>query len=219
MNQTQAARALIVDDDDFLRVLLARTLRDFGFDEVLDCDNAADGMRTARQVPLNLAVLDLDLGAGPNGIDLAHGLRKAQPKIAIAVLSTYRDPRLLGANRELPTGAIYLSKRDVQDLDLLEEQLRTLLDWPRDARPAPPETRIDGRKLSDNQIAVMRLVAEGYSNAEIAKRRHLTPPAVEKAISRLVKQLGIDPGEGDNVRILITQEFMRLSGSSEVRRS
>lgn len=176
-------------------------------------------MRTARQVPLNLAVLDLDLGAGPNGIDLAHGLRKAQPKIAIAVLSTYRDPRLLGANRELPTGAIYLSKRDVQDLDLLEEQLRTLLDWPRDARPAPPETRIDGRKLSDNQIAVMRLVAEGYSNAEIAKRRSLTVDAVNKAVTRLVKQLGIEVGPDGNARVLLTQAYNRTIGTVSDRRT
>ncbi len=218
MAATEVSRALVVDDDTFLRTLLARMLQGMEFDEVIDCSSAAEAMQVAAKKSIRLAILDLDLGAGPNGIDLAHGLRKAHPAVAIAILSTYRDPRLLGANREVPEGAVYLSKRDLDDLEGFQGQLRTLLQTPRGRTASIPETRVAGRKLSDNQIAIMRLVAEGYSNAEIAKRRHLTQPAVEKAIARLVKQLGLDPGEGDNVRILITQAFMRLSGSGDLRR-
>jgi DNA-binding NarL/FixJ family response regulator len=219
MDSSAPQRAIVVDDDDFLRLMLARTLKGMEFSEVIDCSSAAAGIKVAKEKEFSLAVLDLDLGAGPNGIDLAHALRKAHPAIAIAILSTYRDPRLLGTDRELPDGAIYLSKRDLDDLDQLEDDLRAVLETPRGRRDGAPETRIAGRKLSDNQIAVMRLVAEGYSNAEIAKRRHLTQPAVEKAVARLVKQLELNPGEADNVRVLIAQAYVQLSGTSEIRRT
>lgn len=64
----------------------------------------------------------------------------------------------------------------------------------------------------------MRLVAEGYSNAEIARRRSLTEPAVAKAVARLVKQLELDVGDNDNVRVLITRAYYDLIGTSAVRR-
>lgn len=67
-------------------------------------------------------------------------------------------------------------------------------------------------KLSDNQIDIMRLVAEGYSNAEIARRTFVTEPGVAKAIGRLVKQLGIEAGPDANVRVRITQAYYAMVG-------
>ena len=211
-------RALIVDDDDFIRVLLTRTLESFGFTDVDDCATAADAMKSAKAANPRLAILDLDLGAGPNGIDLAHGLRKFLPALAIIILSSYQDPRLLGANREMPDGAVYLSKRQVSDADILNQTIERVLEHPRATAPGAPEASFAGRKLSDNQVEIMRLVAEGYSNAEIARRRFLTEPAVEKAIARLIKQLGLTPGKEDNSRVLITQAYYELIGATQVRR-
>ena len=211
-------RALIVDDDDFIRFLLVRTLQDFGFTDIVDFANAADAMKAAKAAGPTLAILDLDLGAGPNGIDLAHGLRKFLPALAIIVLSSYQDPRLLGANREMPDGAVYLSKREVNDAQILNETIARVLEHPRATSDSAPEATFEGRRLSDNQVEVMRLVAEGYSNAEIARRRYLTEPAVEKAIARLIKQLGLTPGKEDNSRVLITQAYYELIGATQVRR-
>lgn len=210
--------ALVVDDDDFLRFMLVRTLTDLGFDSVDDASKAADGLKCASARRPDLAVLDLDLGAGPTGIDLAYGLRKAHPSIAIVILSSYTDPRLLGANREIPDGGIYLSKREVGDVGVLERAIREVLEAPRGKRLGAPTATVSGRRLSDNQVEVMRLVAEGFSNAEIARRRHLTEPAVEKAIARLIKQLDLTPGREDNARVLITQAYFALIGSTQVRR-
>lgn len=210
--------ALVVDDDDFLRFMLVRTLNDLGFESVDDASRAADGLKCASTRRPDLAILDLDLGTGPTGIDLAYGLRKAHPAIAIVILSSYSDPRLLGANRDLPEGAIYLSKREVGDVSVLERAISEVLEAPRGKRSGAPTTNVAGRRLSDNQVEVMRLVAEGFSNSEIARRRHLTEPAVEKAIARLIKQLELTPGREDNARVLITQAYYALIGSTQVRR-
>ena len=213
-------RALVVDDDDFTRFLLVRTLHSLGADEVLDFATSAEALRT---VPTSyrpdLAILDLDLGTGPTGIDLAYGMRKHLPAIAVVILSSYADPRLLGANRDLPAGAVYLSKRELADADTLARVIEEVIDVPLGRRSAAPQARSgDGRRLSDNQVEVMRLIAEGYSNSEIARRRTLTEAAVEKAIARLIKQLDLHPTKDDNPRVLITQAYFSLIGATQVRR-
>ena len=216
-------KVLIVDDDDFVRVLLTRTIvgltiEGSGQIVVADCANAADAMRIAGSSLPDVAILDLDLGVGPNGIDLAYGLRRINPAIAVIILSSYQDPRLLGANRELPDGSVYLSKRSVGDADTLRDALAKVVARPRGSKPKAQSVSIGGRRLSDNQVDIMRLIAEGYSNAEIARRRSLTLPAVEKAITRLIKQLDLHPGKEDNSRVLITQAYYELIGATQVRR-
>ena len=210
-------RALVVDDDDFTRVLLVRTLNAAGHEVVGDSADAAGAMRLADTAKPDIAILDLDLGPGPNGIDLAHGLRKLNPSIALIVLSSYQDPRLVGSTRPLPLGAMYVSKRSVGDPATLEASVQEVCSAPLAERSLGGS--IDPkRRLSDNQVEIMRLVAEGYSNAEIARRRTLTEPAVAKAVARLVKQLELDIGDNDNVRVLITRAYYDLIGTSAVRR-
>ena len=203
---------LVVDDDDFTRFLLVRTLRDLGFERVMDAPTAAAGLASARKRIPDAAILDLDLGPGPNGIDCAHALRKMSPQIAIVMLSSYQDPRLLGANRPLPEGSVYLSKRLLGDAEVLAATVRDVLQSPGARRAPTPGQSPAPVKLSDNQIEIMRLVAEGYSNAEIARRIFVTEPGVAKAIGRLVKQLGIDAGPDANVRVRITQAYYSMVG-------
>lgn len=213
-------RALVVDDDDFTRFLLVRTLQTMDFEAVDDASTAAAGVTLAEAGFPALAVLDLDLGAGPNGIDLAHALRKRLPSIALLMLSSYQDPRLMGAYRELPIGTIYLSKRSVSNEEFLTGAIRTALESPCAQRHRVDglRTRTGGRSLSDNQVEVMRLVAEGCSNAEIARRRTLTEPAVAKAVARLAKQLDLSAGPAENLRVLIAQAYFDLVGQASIRR-
>lgn len=211
-------RALVVDDDDFTRVLLVRSLEASDHTVVADCADAASAMRVAGAERPDLAILDLDLGPGPNGIDLAHGLRRLHPQIAIIILSSYTDPRLVGSTREMPMGAAYLSKRSVGEQETLDATIADVQKAPLAERATPDPTSSGSRKLSDNQVEIMRLVAEGYSNREIASRRSLTEPAVAKAVARLVKQLELAAGPEDNVRVLITRAYYDLIGPSRVRR-
>jgi DNA-binding NarL/FixJ family response regulator len=208
------ARMLVVDDDDFTRFLLVRTLHDLGYDSVMDAASVAPALSAAKASIPDGAILDLDLGAGPNGIDCAHALRKLAPSIAIVMLSSYQDPRLMGANRPLPEGSVYLSKRSLGNADMLAATVAEVLESPCARRSTAVDRSVGPKavKLSDNQIDIMRLVAEGYSNAEIARRTFVTEPGVAKAIGRLVKQLGIETGPDANVRVRITQAYYSMVG-------
>jgi len=211
-------RVLIVDDDEFTRFLLVRALHSFGFDNVEACSGTASALESAKANRPAVAILDLDLGQGPNGIDLGHALRRHYPEIGLILLTSFEDPRLLGGVQDLPTGTIYLTKRAVGNDEILPRAMETVLAHPCSEGNGPMG---DGYArpldLSDNQIDIMRLVAEGHSNAEIGRRLHLTERGVAKAVSRLVKQLDLETGADGNVRVLITQAYFQHVGHGSPR--
>ena len=200
-------RVLLVDDDDFTRMTLRAVLASLGHDVIGDAGNVVSAMDLARAHRPELAVIDLDLGEGPTGIDLAHGLRTLLPGIGLVMLSSYADPRLIGRRtRPLPDGTQYLSKQSVGDASVLDAALRRSLDRDDSAPTA------EGTALTDAQIEMMRLIAAGYSNAEIAKRMWITEDGVNRAVTRLVKQLGLQVSKEHNTRVLISRAYAGLAG-------
>ena len=200
-------RVLLVDDDDFTRMTLRAVLVSLGYDVIGDAANVIAAMDLARSGRPDLAVIDLDLGEGPTGIDLAHGLRTLLPGIGLVMLSSYADPRFIGRRtRPLPDGTQYLSKQSVGDTRVLDEALHKSLDRVDTACPA------EGKSLTDAQIEMMRLIAAGYSNAEIAKRMWITEDGVNRAVTRLVKQLGLQVSKEHNTRVLISRAYAELAG-------
>ena len=210
---------LLVDDDDFTRVTLAATMRALGFTVVGDAASAAAAMRAARHAP-DVAMLDLDLGEGPTGIDLAIALRAALPGVGIVILSAYQDPRLMGQRQPaLPSGSIYLVKGLIADPEILGRAVRMAADpsthtaATQMVREAPVATLA---ALRDQQVEIMRLVALGCSNAEIARRQSLNEASVEKAVARLIKHFDLKAGKDQNQRVLIAQLYFRLAGTGRV---
>lgn len=206
---------LVVDDDDFTRTLVTSLIASLGYDIVESAENVTRAMALAHGSRPRIAVLDLDLGEGPTGIDLAHGLRKLDPSIAIVILTSYGDPTWMGLNRVLPPGSRYVVKGQVNDTSVLANALSSALAAPLEVDSLPTSSR----PLSESQWEVLRLVAAGYTNAEIARRRSLTEDSVNKSVTRLVRQLDLEVGSSGNARVLLTQAFNRLTGTVSERRS
>lgn len=195
---------LVVEDSDFTRMLLANAVTSLGH-VCLEAANANDGVRRSREQAPDIALIDLDLGEGPTGADLARALRAAHPRVGLAILTSYEDPRLLGNLPAFPIGTLYMTKAHLADLDALA----ALID---ECAARPTEERAQSRRvdLSDSQLEVMRLVAQGHSNADIAKQLWLSVSAVEKAIHRLSDQLGLPQVPAANKRVLIAQAYFSL---------
>ena len=213
-------RVMLVDDDPFTRMTLVATLGALDFTVVGDVATAKEALLLAVETRPEAAVVDLDLGEGPTGLDVAHRLRELFPRIGLVVLSTYEEPRLMGFNQHpLPDDALYLVKRTVVDPEVLGRAVRMSVDRNfRDGTGHAIAKASLGSRLSDSQIDIMRLVAAGHSNSEIARRRSLTVPAVEKAIARLIKQLNVQASPDTNQRVAIAQAYFRLTGSVSARR-
>jgi DNA-binding NarL/FixJ family response regulator len=213
---------MIIDDDPFTRVTLANTITSLGYEITAECESATTALQSAEANCPDIAIVDLDLGEGPSGIDVTRGLRRINPSIGIMILSTYADPRLMGQHQaELPADAVYVVKQSVTGPEVLERAL--LLAFTREtvssASLVAQANESPVASLSDQQVEVMRLIATGASNAEIARRRFISEASVEKAIARLIKQLDLKATKDQNQRVMITQHYFKMTGTRGGNRS
>ncbi len=211
------ARVLVVEDNGFTRTTVCGALRDAGVNVVADTASAAEALELAARHQPHAALLDLDLGPGPTGIDVAVALREANPTIGIVVLTSYSDPRLTGRNVDhLPGGSVYLTKDEMSSADALARSIGTSMRMAADPRsaaaPAAPSVKGSTATLTDMQVEVARMVADGLSNAEIASRRGVSAVTVERMIMRIARGLGIETTSATNRRVLIAREFLRQAG-------
>lgn len=207
-------QVLVVEDDAFTRTLVSSLMATLGYAVCGVASTVSEAMALAHATHPPAAVIDLDLGEGPTGLDLAHGLRKLNSSIALVMLTSYGDPLWMGQRREPPPGMRYVVKGEVSDPSVLGDALASALADPL----ANMGVLTSATPLSEGQWEILRLVASGYTNAEIAKRRSLTVDAVNKAITRLVRQLDVQVGDDGNARVLLTQAYHRMTGTVSERR-
>lgn len=209
------ARIVIVEDDGFTRMLMCSQLRELGHDVVGEASSASEGLASTQVTRPDVVISDLDLGSGPTGVDVAYAVRKLVPGAGILLLSTYVDMRLIGDFRPLPVGAVFMVKRSLSDAATLDSAINVALERGsvRDIGVSLSPAALT--KLRDGQVEIMRLVACGYTNAEIAKLRHLEEGSVGKAINRLLSQLRLTVTAQRNPRVLITQAYFALIHGAE----
>jgi len=206
-------RVALVEDDTFTRLTVASSLRAQGIQVVIDTGSASEALNEFSTAKPHVALLDLHLGKGPTGIDLALAFRATAPDVGIVFLSSFEDPRLLQPNLPpLPSRSIYLPKSEISDIWNILEALKQSVDknYKQTARYSPKVSSIG--VLSDVQLETLRLMSQGLSNAEIAKRRSVTEKSVEVAISRLAKTLGVEKDATLNQRVHMANVYFRSLG-------
>ena len=209
----ESRKVLVVEDESLLRELIGAALKAEGF-EVELAANAATAREIAASREIDAAVLDIDLGRGPNGFDLAQVIRQSSPTTALVFLTGLPDPRFAGrALRGRNQDVAYLRKSALADISTLVSALEAALrgevtaSHRHDLDPARPL-----RRLTQNQISVLSLVSEGKSNAQIAETRGVSVKAVEDTIRRACLALGVDAGRTANTRVAAVREFIATTG-------
>jgi DNA-binding NarL/FixJ family response regulator len=209
MSSVKLAKVIVVDDDPFIRSTMESALKSSGF-ETSTFSNTRETIATFETIKPEIALLDLDLGLGPTGIDLAHTLRKLDPKIGIIFLTTYQDPRFADVrNKALPQGARYLVKSEVENIaQIISVILQT--------KHRPYNQNINHMnkysELTDLQIEIWKAVTDGYSSSEIADQRGISEKAVEATLARIYLYLGIKKEKTNNPRIMLVNAFKAMSG-------
>jgi two-component system invasion response regulator UvrY len=201
---------MVVEDEQFTRTTLNVTLQALGFEVVGLCSTAKDALATIESTTVDVALLDLDLGPGPSGVDIAYALRASAPNIGVVLLTTFTDPRLRDPHeRKLPRGARYLVKTQLADPEVLRS---TIIDTKRNPLKDVVFTS-EGSVLTPLQLEVLRLVASGLSNSEIAQAQGVTDKAVERTVQRITEALGVTEHTG-NKRVLLARAYTDLTGKS-----
>lgn len=199
---------IIVEDDAFMRSLLADALDKAGF-EVSTAASSADAKRIMKFMDPDAIVLDIDLGPGPTGFDIAENLRKTSSDVAIVFLTSLPDPRFAAVDgRVVSKNVAYLNKHLVSDSSTLVDALEAVL----------VERGVDKFRhheledrplanLSRTQIQVLQLIAEGKTNQQIAELRKRSLAATESAITRTLEALGVDAKAEQNVRVAAAMKY------------
>lgn len=203
-----------MEDESFTRLTVVGALRHAGVDVVAECATSREALDDFHAHAPDVCLIDLDLGAGPTGIDVATAFRRINPGVGIVLLTSYQDPRLLSPGlRELPEGTRYVVKQALADTDMLVAAIESA-----DENPCVEVTEAIGTSLTDTQIEILRLVAAGLSNTEIARVRVVDEKTVEQAIARTSKKLGIEATTATNRRVALARAYYRLIGADPAHR-
>jgi DNA-binding NarL/FixJ family response regulator len=208
---------VVVENESLLRDLIARSLETAGF-EVSTAANAADAKRAVKAADPDVCVVDIELGPGPNGFDFAEYLSREAQDVGVVFLTNLPDPRF--ANRDVKVitqNQAYLRKSQLVDSKELIEAVNAVLKE-QDVDKFRHDQNLERplAELSRRQISVLKLVAEGQSNSQIAEERGTTVRAVEGMVSRIFIALGVDAQGVGNARVEATRMYLSAAGAVTV---
>jgi len=192
-------RVLIVDDHPVVR----RGLRNL-FDEQWDftvCGEAADvtqALTAATQLQPDFILVDLSL-PGANGLKLITEIQKHQPDLPMLVLSMWDE--ILYAERAILAGAGGYIMKGRPDEEILKAARQVLSGriYLSSTVEAHLETRLPGHgeednpveRLTDREMAVFRLIGQGYMPRHIARELQLSPSTIEIYRTHLKEKLNL----------------------------
>lgn len=207
---------VVVENEPLMRDLIGKTLEASGF-RVTTAANAADAKRVHAAVDPDAMVIDIELGPGPDGFDLAAAVTTASPEIAIVFLTNLPDPRLVGKDaRNIPKNAAYLRKSNLVDASELVSALNAVL---KNEDPSKFRHDLDSMrplaKLSRKQLEVLKQISEGLSNQQIADARDTSVRAVEGMVSRIFEALNIDVKDEGNSRVDAVKKYFLATRPGE----
>jgi DNA-binding NarL/FixJ family response regulator len=211
-------RVVVVEDEALFREVLVDALSGKADLEIVDTtDNAEKAIVLARQTKPNVIVMDIELSSKMDGIDAALAIKRENPEIGIVILSAHDDPRYVTS---LPlgesTGWAYLLKQTVRDVSTVVQAIEgcargmVVLD-PAVMAKLHPRKGSNVYRLTSRQQDVLRLLAEGFNNATIAKKLALTERSVESYINVIYQHLGLTKGLEINMRVKAALMFLKSS--------
>jgi DNA-binding NarL/FixJ family response regulator len=208
-------RLLVVEDEPLTAALLTRLLTDAGF-SVEAVPDVIAARQAVKEIDPDVAVIDISLGAGPTGADLAYALSQERPDIALLFLTRHPDLRTAGLSEsEIPPNAGFVRKDLVDDPDYLINAIEQVLrDQPREVRHDTDPARPMG-DLTEHQLEVLRLMALGYTNESIAKMKDAGRSTVERWVAGILKVMEIDPRGEVNPRVEAVRRYVAVAGIPE----
>lgn len=200
---TMTTRLLIVDDHALMRAGL-RMLLESQSDFVIvgECDNGGDAIRRAQELQPDVVLMDITL---PDmlGFEATRAIRKLSPQSAILALTMHENEQyffemvnagasgyvpkraapdeLLNAIRAVAQGGMYLYPSLARSL--VQDYLKH--------SETPDETRPPSDGLTERELEVVKLIADGLSNAEVAERLTISVKTVERHRANIFAKLNL----------------------------
>jgi DNA-binding NarL/FixJ family response regulator len=199
-NRSESALSVVlVDDHTYFRRGLRDLLQARGIVVAGEASSGSQAITVVRRIEPDVVVMDLRM-PGMSGVDATRALVGGDPGIRVLILTTSADERdLLEA---LAAGACGYVVKDAPVAEMVAAigaaaeggsaispmVARNLVELVRAREPAEPAHE----RLTERETATLRLIAEGYDNAEIGQRLHVSPSTVKTHVSAILEKLGLE---------------------------
>ena len=213
-----ATRVVLADDDVLLREGLASLLERSGFDVVAQAGDGVTAIQSCREQVPDLLLIDIRMPPThtTEGLEAAHAIRDEYPDMGVVVLSSYVEVEhamgLLASGRR----SGYLLKSRVTDVDDFLETLERIVRGGSIVDPALVQQLVAARRVDDpldeltpREREVLALMAEGRSNAGIARRLWVTEGTIAKHVHSILAKLRLPEADDDHRRVLAVVTFLR----------
>ena len=199
----ESLRVLIVDDHDLFRTGLRNLLEEQGVMIVGEAAAGAEAVRIVREIAPDVVVMDLNM-PGMGGIEATRHITAMAPLTRVVMLTISEDDSDV-MDAILAGACGYLLKdSSIQDLmagiraasrgeSLISPNIAAkVLQRVRATSTQPEIANTIRAELSDREIEVLKLIANGKDNAVIAAELHISPKTVKNHISNILMKLQID---------------------------
>jgi DNA-binding NarL/FixJ family response regulator len=199
----ETIRVLIVDDHDLFRTGLRNLLEEQGVQVLGEAASGTDAVRSVREIAPDVVVMDLNM-PGMGGVDATRHIAAIAPLTRVVVLTiSDEDADVMDA---ILAGACGYLLKDAS-IDELMAGIRAaargeslispgiaakVLQRVRATSAQPEIAEAIRSELSDREIEVLKLIANGKDNAVIAAELHISPKTVKNHISNILMKLQID---------------------------
>src|SRR5918992_1047763 len=195
-------RVMLVDDHDLFRTGLRNLLEEQGVQIVAEASEGATALTMVRELAPDIVVMDLNM-PGMNGIEATREIARLAPLTRVVVLTiSDQDEDVIDA---IVAGACGYLMKDSSIQDLMQgiraASIGEALISPHIAAKVLQRVRafgvstddaVAGPELSDRETEILRLIANGKDNAEIAQELHISPKTVKNHISNILMKLQIE---------------------------
>ena len=215
---TKVTRVTITDDEPLFVELLLRALATEP--EIIVVGTAYDGEKSvqlARELRPDVVLVDIELPGEMDGIEAALTIKREMPETGVVILSAHSDRRYITSlPLEDSSGWAYILKQTVPNLAELVRAIQgtrvgmVVLD-PAVLANLRPRRDSAVAKLTPRQQDVLKLMAEGRSNAAIAQRLILSERSVETYVNSIYQRLGLSGEQEINARVRATLLFLESS--------
>jgi DNA-binding NarL/FixJ family response regulator len=213
----QTHRIALADDDVLLREGLASLLERSGFEVVGQAGDASKLLALAREANPEIVIIDIRMPPthSTEGLEAAQAIREEFPDTGILVLSAHAEVEhamdLLAGGQKIG----YLLKSRITDVDELIESLGRIAAGGSVVDPALVQELVAARRADDpldvltpREREVLGLMAEGRSNAGIARLLWVTEGTVEKHVHSILAKLQLPETTDDHRRVLAVITFL-----------